>query len=320
MDFRENIRQLEAAVQDRRFIRPLSEHLNEDGSFDIEGNLQLWEEACAPFIKTYLLPHLPATNEPDNEAFSAAPFFIFIPAEKQQDPAPVILIAHGGGFLSRTGCEGINTAYYFHQAGYNTAILSYRLHPADRFAAIEDMQTAIRLLRSWQCKLQISSKIIVMGFSAGGMLSANCATLFDYGSADAPDSIERFSCRPDACVVAYGAMSEISFPLPFGCAENEILFGKDKKKRFLLAPEKQVTPDTPPFFIWQTLSDDGRHSMNLAKALQDAGVAYELHIFEGAPHGVAMADGENDLNANIPHIHHWGRLCIEWLELHGLKP
>ena len=47
---------------------------------------------------------------------------------------------------------------------------------------------------------------------------------------------------------------------------------------------------------------------------------YELHIFEGGVHGLAMADGENDLEADVPHIHHWGRLCTEWLALHGLSP
>ena len=72
------------------------------------------------------------------------------------------------------------------------------------------------------------------------------------------------------------------------------------------------------FLIWQTLSDDGRHGLCLAKALQDAGVPYELHIFEGGVHGLGLADGENDLNANVPHIAEWGKLCTGWLDLHNL--
>ena len=54
--------------------------------------------------------------------------------------------------------------------------------------------------------------------------------------------------------------------------------------------------------------------MNLAKALQDAWVPYEIHIFQNGEHGLAMADGNNDLNLDIPHIHHWGELCTEWLK------
>ena len=114
-------------------------------------------------------------------------------------------------------------------------------------------------------------------------------------------------------------MSEVSFPQPFMMEQLEhSLFGDTPKDKFYLATEKNVRPDSPPFFIWQTLSDDGRHGLCLAKALQDAGVPYELHIFEGGVHGLGLADGENDLNANVPHIAEWGKLCTGWLDLHNL--
>jgi acetyl esterase/lipase len=38
------------------------------------------------------------------------------------------------------------------------------------------MQRAIRILRSKKDELNITDKIAAMGFSAGGMLSGNCAT------------------------------------------------------------------------------------------------------------------------------------------------
>ena len=179
------------------------------------------------------------------------------------------------------------------------------------------MQRAIRLLRSGA--FGPGNQVIAMGFSAGGMLGGNCAVYGDDGQVGAADAVDRLPSRLDACVVGYGAMSSVSFPGPFMADPNEPdLFGVNAADRFYLATEKHVTPATPPFFIWQTLSDDGRHGLCLAKALQDAGVPYELHIFEGGVHGLAMADGENDLEADIPHIHHWGQLCLEWLSLHGL--
>lgn len=202
---------------------------------------------------------------------------------------------------------------------YNTAILSYRLLPYDRYASMADMQRAIRLLRARKEEFGIGEKIVVMGFSAGGMICGNCATHFDNGSQTAPDLVQQMSSRPDACVIGYGAMSEVSFPQPFMMEQPEhSLFGDTPKDKFYLATEKNVRPDSPPFFIWQTLSDDGRHGLCLAKALQDAGVPYELHIFEGGVHGLGLADGENDLNANVPHIAEWGKLCTGWLDLHNL--
>lgn len=159
----------------------------------------------------------------------------------------------------------------------------------------------------------MGDKLCVMGFSAGGMLSANCATHADEGRPESQDEIERFASRVDAAVIGYGAMSVVSFAKPFGMPASDPLMGENRRERYYLAPEKHVTCDTPPMFLWQTLSDDGRHSMCLAKALQDAEVPYELHIFQPGLHGLAMADGRNDLGMDLPHVAHWGELCAEWL-------
>ena len=318
MDYTANIAALEQAVAAHAFLRPIALHRLPDGTLDRDGNLTLWNRAMEAFVKTPLWPE-GAPGWDGRDPLQGEPCLVYIPAPAGHENAPTILVAHGGGFLWRTGCEGPNVAWYFHRAGYHTAILSYRLLPYDRHAAIADMQRAIRLLRTGD--LGPGRRIIAMGFSAGGMLSGNCAVYADGGDPAASDPVERLSSRLDACVVGYGAMSSVSFPGPFMADPNEPdLFGVNAADRYYLATEKHITPDTPPFFIWQTLSDDGRHGLCLAKALQDAGVPYELHIFEGGVHGLAMADGENDLEADVPHIHHWGRLCTEWLALHGLGP
>ena len=96
-------------------------------------------------------------------------------------------------------------------------------------------------------------------------------------------------------------------------------FGKTAAERLFLAPEKCISADTPPIFIWQTASDDGRLGMVLAGALQEAGIPYELHIFSGGTHGLGLADGKNDLTLKLPHIGHWVELCDEWLKAQGAE-
>lgn len=103
-------------------------------------------------------------------------------------------------------------AGFFARAGFNAAILTYRLKPYSRRDAMHDMQRAIRLLRARRDELGITDKIAVMGFSAGGMLSGNCATHYDAGDTAASDPVERFSCRPDAAVLGYGAFCDGGFP------------------------------------------------------------------------------------------------------------
>lgn len=313
MIYQENVAILKEIIKDGAIIRPLSKHRNPDGTFDFDGNLKLWEEVMSRFTRIQLWDKTPGYD--DRDVRQSEPFIVFIPAMQSLEKKGTIVMAHGGGFGIRTGCEGIHTAGYFHEAGFDMAILSYRIKPYSRIESFADMQRAIRIVRARKNELGISDKVFVMGFSAGGMLSANCATHFDHGDSSSEDFVEQQSSRPDAAVIGYGAMSAVSFPLPFGMEPDEGMWGRTKEERYFLAPEKNISVETPPFFIWQTLSDDGRHGMCLAKALQDAGIPYELHIFQQGVHGLAMADGANDLELELPHVAHWGELCKEWLEL-----
>jgi acetyl esterase/lipase len=95
-------------------------------------------------------------------------------------------------------------------------------------------------------------------------------------------------------------------------------FADTKEDLYYLAPEANVTPDTPPMFIWQTNSDDPRHSFALGAALQQANVKFEMHLFPQGEHGMSLADGENDLSLNIPHVAKWAEMCAEWLTEIGI--
>lgn len=307
--YEKNAALLETKIKEHAFIRNIAKHRKPDGSFDFEGNLRQWDEACADFEKIYLWDGGEASHDKGVDAA----YLIFIPAEEKG--AETILVAHGGGFGIRTGCEGANVAWEFHRRGYNTAILVYRMLPHTRYESLADMQRAIRILRSRTEELSLGKHIVVMGFSAGAMLAGNCATYPDDGDETAKDPVERCGSRPDLAVICYGAMSCVSFPVPFMADVDLSLFGESDKDKFYFATEKHVNPDTCPMFIWQTLSDDGRHGLVLAKALSDACVPYELHILDGGVHGLALADGENDLAADIPHIHHWVQLCDEWMKM-----
>lgn len=300
---------LKQIVANHGVIRHVSRHRNPDGTFDLIGNKKIWNAALE---KLDLIPlwENGAPNFDGRDPLQSEPSIAFIPAAGEKKPRGTIIVAHGGGFESRTGCEGMNVALYFADRGFNTAILTYRLKPYTRFDAIDDMQRAIRLLRAKKEELGITEKVAVMGFSAGGMLSGNCATHFDLGRPDSEDPIARQSCRPDAAVLGYGAFAFSAFPA--GLFRNP--FAKDKQETYYLAPEANVTPETPPFFIWQTNSDDPRHSFALGSALTAAGVPFEMHCFPDGVHGLALADGENDLALDIPHVHRWAELCAEWLE------
>ncbi|NLT14547.1 MAG: alpha/beta hydrolase [Clostridiales bacterium] len=300
---------LTQVIFENAVIRHISKHRNADGTLDTAGNMKIWNDAVARFDQIPLWENGAPGFEISLDPLQIEPSIIFIPAPDGQQRGTVI-VAHGGGFAWRTGCEGFHVADYFNHAGFAVAVLTYRLVPFTRRDAMADMQRAIRTLRHRKMELGISDKIAVMGFSAGGMLSGNCATHFDFGELGAEDPVQRQSCRPDACIVGYGAFTSTSFPRPFSPVPvPEETLAEEQ----YLSVERNLTAQTPPFFIWQTNSDDPRLSMNLAWQLQCANIPFELHCFPGGVHGLALADGNNDLGLKLPHVARWAELCAEWL-------
>lgn len=319
--YEENIEMLHTVCTEKSVIRHVSKHRNPDGTVDIAGNLRIWNTAIARFHQIPLWEG-GAPGYDDRDPLQPQPSMIFIPAPKSGTPRGTILIAHGGGFSTRTGCEGFHTAKFFSDAGFNTAVLTYRLQPYTRYDALADMQRAVRILRLRKDELGITDRVAVMGFSAGGMLSGNCATHFDLGDPENSDPVERMSCRPDAAVLGYAAFATCALPGglfmdPFGDKPTSA-FVTSREEQVYFAPEVNITRQTPPFFIWQTNSDDPRHSFALGQALTAVGIPFEMHLFPEGVHGLAMADGNNDLSMNLPHVAQWGTLCTQWLEEHGL--
>ena len=313
-----NFDSLKRIVAEHGVIRHVSKHRKPDGTFDLEGNRKIWNAALDRLETMPLWESGAPGYDPEKDPLQREPCLVFVPG-RDPGPAPrgTIIVAPGGGFESITGCEGMNVALRFAEEGFNTAVLSYRLKPYTRYDALADMQRAIRLLRARRAELGISERIAVMGFSAGGMLGGNVATHYDAGNPAAEDPAERESCRPDAVVIAYGAFAFSTYPQGFlGFFHNP--FVKNREELYYFAPEANITPETPPMFIWQTNSDDPRHSMALGSALQQGGVEFEMHLFPQGVHGLGLADGENDLAMAIPHVARWAELCAEWLAEHGI--
>ena len=317
--FERNYDALKRIVAEHAVIRHISKHRKPDGSFDLEGNRKIWNDALDRLELMQLWENGAPGFDPAKDPLQREPALAFIPAcpaGQGGERRGTVIVAPGGGFESVTGCEGMNVALHFAEAGFNTAVLSYRLKPYTRWDSLADMQRAIRLIRARKEELGITDKVAAMGFSAGGMLSGNAATHWDAGDPASPDPAERESCRPDAAVIAYGAFAFSTYPQGFlGFFHNP--FVKDRAELYYFAPEANITPETPPMFIWQTNSDDPRHSMALGSALQQAGVEFEMHLFPQGVHGLGLADGENDLAMKIPHVARWADLCAEWLEEQG---
>ena len=82
--------------------------------------------------------------------------------------------------------------------------------------------------------------------------------------------------------------------------------------------QNQVNSSTAPAFIWHNGGDGlifPTNSLKFADAMQQAGVPYELHIYNGGGHGVALGDHltANDENSYCPHATGWMPQSIKWI-------
>jgi acetyl esterase/lipase len=243
---------------------------------------------------------------------------VYLPPKERATGTAVIVCPGGGyGFLA-LGHEGQEIAEWLNQHGIAAFVLRYRIAPRYRHPApMQDVQRAIRLVRSRAADWNIDPhRIGVWGFSAGGHLAATAAVHFDQGNPQSPDPVERVSCRPDFCILAYPV---ISFTEPFthkGSRNNLLGPNPDPKLVDYLSLEKHVTAQTPPAFLFHTTEDKGvppENSIAFYLALRKAGVPAELHIYEKGPHGVGLAKKD-------PILRTWSDRLADWLRVHNWIP
>jgi acetyl esterase/lipase len=235
----------------------------------------------------------------------------------RQPNGTAIVVAPGGGYGTlASNHEGRQVANLLNAMGITTFVLKYRLGPRYRHPIeLGDAQRAIRLVRARADTYGVGpDRVGMLGFSAGGHLTATAGTLFDAGKADAADPIDRVSSRPDFLVLGYPVISFDPAIRHGGSMRNLLGENPDPKLVETLSADLQVTPHTPPTFLFHTNADTGvvpENSVRFYLALRRAKVPAEMHIFENGPHGVGLALGDPALSA-------WPTLLANWLRGRGL--
>lgn len=201
--------------------------------------------------------------------------------------APAVLILPGGAYACTSEREAEPVALRFAAQGYRAFVLDYACAPARFPMALGEAAMAMTYLRSHARVLGIQ-KIAALGFSAGGHLCGLLGTLFDHQSLLPVPAGE--SVRPDALVLAY----PVTVSHGKTHADSFVnLTGGDARLTEKLSLETLVRKDMPPVFLWHT-RDDGAvpvfGTLALARALEENGVPFALHIYAHGEHGLSTAD------------------------------
>lgn len=211
--------------------------------------------------------------------------------ERDKSTGTAVIICPGGGHSKLClGHEGYALAEWFRDRGIAAFVLKYRLARETGSVytiqehAMADTRRALRLVRSRAAEWQIKTdRVGILGFSAGGELAAYAAMKHDPGQPDAPDAIERQSCRPDFQALIYPGSSG-SFTAETGM---------------------------PPVFIAAGYSDRADISEGMASLYlkyKTAKVPAELHLFANAGHGFGYRH-----NAKPGAAARWPERFTEWL-------
>jgi acetyl esterase/lipase len=243
------------------------------------------------------------------------------PADKATGTAVVACPGGGYGALA-VDHEGKAVAEWLNEHGVAAFVLKYRLGPRYHHPApLQDAQRALRTVRARAAEWGVDPKRVgIWGFSAGGHLASTAATHFDDGKSDADDPIERAGCRPDFAVLCYPVITLEGPYAHMGSRKNLLGDKPDEKLVESLCNDRQVTPQTPPTFLFHTNEDSGvppENSILFYMALRKAKVPAELHVYEKGRHGVGLADGKYRA-PNDPVLTTWKERLADWMKGRGL--
>ncbi len=245
---------------------------------------------------------------------------------------PAMLIIPGGGYCVVSPTESRLVADKFYAAGYHTFILTYTTSCSDMRDFLKlpiaplghqpllDLSRAISCIRLhcgiWHVD---PSHIAACGFSAGAHLTGSLAVHFgqEFLQRDTASYLSEFyppdtgvstydipdpcSCgnptpalnRPDAVILSYPVITTDSRFWHEGSIKS--LTGQTPANSDLAfySLEKQVTSQTPPVFLWHTVTDDAvpvENSLLFFNACRKEKIPCELHLFPEGAHGLSTAD------------------------------
>ncbi len=132
---------------------------------------------------------------------------VYSPTAKNTGAA--IVVFPGGAYhILAIDLEGTEVCDWLSAAGVTCVLVKYRVPDSGPYpkssAALQDAQRALGIVRSRATEWHIDPKRVgVLGFSAGGHVSAALSTHFEQRLYDPVDAADRVSCRPDFAVIVY---------------------------------------------------------------------------------------------------------------------
>lgn len=214
--------------------------------------------------------------------------------------SPAMVIIHGGGWSggdkAATREKQIGPALA--SAGFVCVSINYKLGAGAWPQNLHDCKNAVRFLRAKAADYGIDpSRIAVMGGSAGGHLALMVGYTTDLPGFEPDAPYPGVSSRVGAVINLYGVTNVLTrvvtekdgTPTATLRSQTETarIFGPDRAVWRSAMPVNHVNRSVPPTLILHGRADttvDYLQAIELAKLLEQHGVAHELHLIDGIGH------------------------------------
>lgn len=240
------------------------------------------------------------------------------------------IVCPGGSYfwLDRE-TEGYGVARWLQANGISAFVLEYRVGGIPAFIThyrliargnrypdmLQDVQRSIQLLRENAASLGIdSTKIGVMGFSAGGHLTGMAGMFFDNNALNQLGIYPQVSLRPDFIAPIYPVVSFVD-----DCTHKRSrrgILGEWKsisnQMKDSLSLERHVRPDMPPTYLMNCIDDPivkCHNSELLDSALTASGVPHRYVKFKTGGHGFGANPHKTSSEAIT-----WKEDFLSWLK------
>ncbi|WP_136246781.1 alpha/beta hydrolase [Halomonas borealis] len=228
---------------------------------------------------------------------------VYLPDTPGQARRPAALLVHGGGWQRRSPEDMAPIAKRLAARGFVVANIGYRFAPRYRFPAqLHDLQVAMTWLHDHADTWRIDTdRIAGVGYSSGAHLVSLLGVQHTGAPLDTPYGGDQTRL---AAVVAGGLPSDLT-KFDDGRLVVDFIGGTraEKPDAYRLAsPALQVTPATPPHFLFHG-SMDGLvpvdHATDMYARLADAGVPAELYLQRLRSHITAFLTRDGALDAAL---------------------
>ena len=242
-------------------------------------------------------------------------------AESPHELRPAVMVVPGGAYSYCSQRESSSVALHFSLQGYQTFVLEYHCGEESEYPTpLIDIALAIAHIRKHAAEYDIDpGRIAVVGFSAGGHLSALLGSLWWTSELSTQTKLKPADMEPNALILGYPVVNlKALFTLmSVGNEQGDNFGAMFRGYSTMKDPMCLVNNRIPPVFLFTTQQDSlipPQHTLSYAQQLLEAGVSLEFHQFSEGGHGLGSADGLSNHGRVYPkRVGAWLELAVNWL-------